>query len=159
MEKVFTNLTTGGPISVYVEDGKITRVRPLQVPEEDYPKPWTVEDRNGKKYSPPKAMRVAQNILAEKNRLYSEDRILYPMKRVDWDRTESVIRRTVVFPVTSVSHGMRQQRSSQKRSTALHRVMRTAFLTDIRSQLSPVPTITGESSATRWPRSDVSSQC
>ena len=85
MEKVFTNLTTGGPISVYVEDGKITRVRPLQVPEEDYPKPWTVEDRNGKKYSPPKAMRVAQNILAEKNRLYSEDRILYPMKRVDWD--------------------------------------------------------------------------
>ena len=26
MEKVFTNLTTGGPISVYVEDGKITAV-------------------------------------------------------------------------------------------------------------------------------------
>ncbi|MBR4232281.1 MAG: molybdopterin-dependent oxidoreductase, partial [Oscillospiraceae bacterium] len=85
MEKVFTNLTTGGPISVYVEDGKITRIRPLQVPEEDYPKAWVIEDRNGKKYSPPKAMRVAQNILAEKNRLYSEDRILYPMKRVDWD--------------------------------------------------------------------------
>ena len=85
LEKVYTNLTTGGPISVYVEDGKITRVRPLQVPEEDYPKAWTVEDRNGKKYSPPKAMRIAQNILAERNRLYSEDRILYPMKRVDWD--------------------------------------------------------------------------
>ena len=85
MEKVFTNLTTGGPISVYVEDGKITRIRPLQVPEEDYPKAWTVEDKNGKKYSPPKAMRVAQNIMAEKNRLYSKDRILYPMKRVDWD--------------------------------------------------------------------------
>ena len=46
---MYTNLTTGGPISVYVEDGKITRVRPLQVPEEDYPKAWTVEDRNGKK--------------------------------------------------------------------------------------------------------------
>jgi trimethylamine-N-oxide reductase (cytochrome c) len=30
-------------------------------------------------------MRIAQNILAERNRLYSEDRILYPMKRVDWD--------------------------------------------------------------------------
>ena len=85
MEKVFTNLTTGGPISVYVEDGKITRIRPLQVPEEDYPKAWTVVDKNGKKYSPPKAMRVAQNIMAEKNRLYSKDRILYPMKRVDWD--------------------------------------------------------------------------
>ena len=85
MEKVYTNLTTGGPISVYVEDGKITRVRPIQIPEEDYPKAWVVEDRNGKKYSPPKAMRIAQNILAERNRLYSEDRILYPMKRVDWD--------------------------------------------------------------------------
>ena len=85
MEKVFTNLTTGGPISVYVEDGKITRIRPLQAPEEDYPKAWPVEDKNGKKHSPPKAMRVAQNIMAEKNRLYSKDRILYPMKRVDWD--------------------------------------------------------------------------
>ena len=51
MEKVFTNLTTGGPISVYVEDGKITRIRPLQVPEEDYPKAWTVEDKNGKKFT------------------------------------------------------------------------------------------------------------
>ena len=68
-----------------MEDGKITRVRPIQIPEEDYPKAWVVEDRNGKKYSPPKAMRIAQNILAERNRLYSEDRILYPMKRVDWD--------------------------------------------------------------------------
>ena len=85
MEKVYTNLTTGGPISVYVEDGKITRVRPIQIPEEDYPKAWVVEDRNGRKYSPPKAMRIAQNILAERNRLYSEDRIMYPMKRVDWD--------------------------------------------------------------------------
>lgn len=85
VEKVYTNLTTGGPISVYVEDGKITRVRPIQIPEEDYPKAWVVEDRNGKKYSPPKAMRLAQNILAERNRLYSEDRIMYPMKRVDWD--------------------------------------------------------------------------
>ena len=85
MKQVFTNLTTGGPISVYVEDGKVTQIRPLQVPEEDYPTPWVVEDRNGKKYSPPKAMRLAQNILTERNRLYSEDRILYPMKRVDWD--------------------------------------------------------------------------
>ena len=85
MKQVFTNLTTGGPISVYVEDGKVTQIRPLQVPEEDYPKPWVVEDKNGKKYSPPKAMRLAQNILTERNRLYSEDRILYPMKRVDWD--------------------------------------------------------------------------
>lgn len=85
MEKVYTNLTTGGPISVYVKDGRITRIRPLQVPEEDWPKPWTIVDKNGKKYSPPKAMRLAQNVFAERNRVYSEDRILYPMKRVDFD--------------------------------------------------------------------------
>jgi trimethylamine-N-oxide reductase (cytochrome c) len=66
---VYTNLTTGGPISVYVKDGKITRIRPIQIPEEDYPKAWVIEDKNGKKYSPPKAMRLAQNILAERNRL------------------------------------------------------------------------------------------
>jgi molybdopterin guanine dinucleotide-containing S/N-oxide reductase-like protein len=85
LEKVYTNLTTGGPISVYVKDGRITRIRPLQVPEEDWPKPWTIVDKNGKKYSPPKAMRLAQNVLAERNRVYSKDRILYPMKRVDFD--------------------------------------------------------------------------
>jgi hypothetical protein len=67
LEKVYTNLTTGGPISVYVEDGKITRIRPLQVPDEDWPKAWSVEDRHGKKYSPPNAVRIAQNILAERN--------------------------------------------------------------------------------------------
>lgn len=31
MEKMYTNMTGGGPVSVYVEDGKITRVRPLQL--------------------------------------------------------------------------------------------------------------------------------
>ncbi|NTV89365.1 MAG: molybdopterin-dependent oxidoreductase [Clostridiales bacterium] len=84
-EQVFTNLNTGGPISVYVEDGKITRIRPIQIPEEDYPKPWVIEDRNGKKYSPPKAIRLSPTAFAERNRHYSEDRILYPMKRVDFD--------------------------------------------------------------------------
>jgi hypothetical protein len=85
LERVFTSLNTGGPISVYVEDGKITRIRPIQIPEEDYPKPWVIEDRNGKKYSPPKAIRCSPTAFTEKNRTYSEDRILYPMKRVDFD--------------------------------------------------------------------------
>ncbi len=30
-EKVFTNCTNSGPVSVYVKDGKITRIRPLVV--------------------------------------------------------------------------------------------------------------------------------
>ena len=85
MEQVFTNMTGGGPVSVYVEDGRITRIRPLQIPEEDFPKPWVIEGNDGKKYSPPKAFRLSPPVHGEKNRVYSEDRILYPMKRVDWD--------------------------------------------------------------------------
>jgi trimethylamine-N-oxide reductase (cytochrome c) len=84
-EQVFTSLNTGGPVSVYVEDGRITRIRPIQIPEEDFPKPWVVQDKNGKKYSPPKAIRVSPTAMAERNRHYSEDRILYPMKREDFD--------------------------------------------------------------------------
>ncbi len=49
-EKVFTSCTNSGPVSVYVKDGKITRVRPLVVDENDY-KPWVIE-AGGKKYSP-----------------------------------------------------------------------------------------------------------
>jgi trimethylamine-N-oxide reductase (cytochrome c) len=83
VEQVFSNLTGGGPISVYVKDGKIVRVRPLQVLEDEY-KPWTIE-AGGKKYSPPKALRLAPYTHAERNRVDSANRILYPMKRVDFD--------------------------------------------------------------------------
>jgi trimethylamine-N-oxide reductase (cytochrome c) len=83
MEQVFNSLTGGGPITVYVKDGKVVRIRPMQVPEKEY-KPWVIE-ADGIKYSPPKAMRVAPYIHAERNRLDSKNRILYPMKRVDFD--------------------------------------------------------------------------
>lgn len=82
-EQVFCNLTNAGPISVYVKDGKITRIRPLQAKDEDF-KPWTIEAR-GKTFTPPKAFRCSPYVHAEKNRFYSENRILYPMKRVDFD--------------------------------------------------------------------------
>ena len=39
-EQIFANCTVGGPISVYVKDGKIVRVRPLVIDENDL-KPWT----------------------------------------------------------------------------------------------------------------------
>jgi trimethylamine-N-oxide reductase (cytochrome c) len=35
-EQVFTNCTVGGPISVYVKDGKIVRVRPIVIEEKDF---------------------------------------------------------------------------------------------------------------------------
>ncbi len=83
MEQEFFTLTGGGPLSVYVKDGKVVRVRPMQVPQEEY-KPWTIE-AGGKKYSPPRALRIAPYVHAERNRLESKNRILYPMKRVDFD--------------------------------------------------------------------------
>lgn len=81
--KVFTSCTTAGPISVYVEDGKIVRVRPLVAEELDF-QPWTIE-AGGRCYSPPKKFTVSPYVLAERNRVYSDDRIRFPLKRVDFD--------------------------------------------------------------------------
>ena len=82
-EQVFTNCTVGGPISVHVKDGRIVRVRPLETDKNDL-KPWTIE-AGGKKFSPPKKFGVAPFTLAERTRVYAEDRIKYPMKRKDFD--------------------------------------------------------------------------
>ncbi len=82
-EKVFTSCTNSGPVSVYVNDGKVVRVRPLVVDENDY-KPWVIE-AGGKKYSPPKKVTLSPYVHAERRRLYSDERIKYPMKRVDFD--------------------------------------------------------------------------
>lgn len=82
-EEVFTNCTVGGPISVYVRDGKIVRVRPLVVDENDL-KPWTIKAK-GKKFSPPKQVKLAPFTVAERIKVHSEERIKYPMKRIDFD--------------------------------------------------------------------------
>ena len=82
-EQVFINCTNGGPLRVHVKDGKITRIRPLVFDEND-PQPWTIE-AHGKKFSPyPKAC-IAGFTFTERERIYSEERIKYPMKRVDFD--------------------------------------------------------------------------
>ena len=81
--KVYTSCTNAGPISVYVQDGKVVRIRPLVADDKDF-KPWTIE-AGGQRYSPEKKFNVAPYVLTERNRLYSKDRILTPMKRVDFD--------------------------------------------------------------------------
>jgi len=82
-EQVFTSCTVGGPISVYVRDGRIVRVRPLVIDENDL-RPWTIE-ADGRKFSPPRKVTVSPSTLTERIKVYSEDRIEYPMKRVDFD--------------------------------------------------------------------------
>lgn len=83
LEQVFTNCTNCGPISVYVKDGKVVRVRALVVDEADY-NSWTITAR-GKSFSPPQKVTLAPYAFSERQRLYSDDRIKYPLKRVDFD--------------------------------------------------------------------------
>ncbi|MBS0613605.1 MAG: molybdopterin-dependent oxidoreductase [Proteobacteria bacterium] len=81
--QVYTSCTNAGPISVYVENGRVVRIRPLVADAKDF-KPWTIE-AGGKGYSPPKQFNLAPFVLAERNRLYSKDRIRTPLKRVDFN--------------------------------------------------------------------------
>ena len=85
MKKTFVNMTNGGPVTVYVEDDVITRIRPMQIPKADFPEPWKITGNDGKVYSPPRAFRLGPPVYGERSRIYSDNRILYPMKRVDFD--------------------------------------------------------------------------
>ncbi|MCX8033428.1 MAG: molybdopterin-dependent oxidoreductase [Thermoleophilia bacterium] len=78
-----TNSTTGGPVFVYVKDGKILRITPIDFDETDAPS-WTIEAR-GRTFAPPRKTTVAPYTAAFKSLIYSNKRILYPLKRVDFD--------------------------------------------------------------------------
>lgn len=79
----FTNCTVGGPVFVYVEDGKIKRITPMELDSEDADS-WVIEAR-GKKFSPPRKTLLSPYTLSERSRIYSPDRILNPLKRKDFD--------------------------------------------------------------------------
>lgn len=82
MEKL-TNGTTGGPVFVYVKDGRIVRITPIEFDEDDAPS-WSIEAR-GKKFTPPRKTTLAPYSFAWRSMIYSPTRILHPMKRVDFD--------------------------------------------------------------------------
>ena len=79
----FTSNTNGGPVFVYVKDGRILRVTPIDFDEDDA-EPWTIEAR-GHRFTPPRKTTVSSHTLAWKSLIYSPDRLLFPMKRVDFD--------------------------------------------------------------------------
>jgi trimethylamine-N-oxide reductase (cytochrome c) len=79
----YTSNTNGGPVFVYVKDNKIIRITPIEFDESDAD-PWTITAR-GKKFTPPRKTTVNPYTLAWKSMVYSRDRLLYPMKRVDFD--------------------------------------------------------------------------
>jgi len=77
------NQTNAGPVFVYVKEGKIVRITPMEFGEDD-PRPWVMEAR-GRSFSPPSRTTLSPHGLASKSLVYSSKRLLYPMKRVDWD--------------------------------------------------------------------------
>jgi trimethylamine-N-oxide reductase (cytochrome c) len=79
----FTTGTNSGPLHVYVKDGKIIRLTPIELDEKDAPS-WTIKAR-GQSFTPIRRTTAAPYSLALKSMVYSENRNLYPMKRVDWD--------------------------------------------------------------------------
>ena len=79
----YTNGTNGGPIFVYVKEGKIIRITPVDFDDDDAPS-WTIKAR-GKEFTPPRRTTLAAHGLCQKSMVYSKNRILYPMKRVDFD--------------------------------------------------------------------------
>ena len=82
-ERILTSCAIGGPVFVHVNDGRITKIRPIVFGEDD-PQPWTIEAR-GKSFSPPRQFTLGSYVCTQKARIYSENRIKYPMKRVDFD--------------------------------------------------------------------------
>ena len=68
-------------------DNKIIRIRPLhydwKYPPEQF-NPWQIKAR-GKLFQPKMKSLLPPYSLSYKKRIYSPNRVLYPMKRVDWD--------------------------------------------------------------------------
>jgi trimethylamine-N-oxide reductase (cytochrome c) len=81
--------TGGDPTAIDSLDGRIVRVRPIRwdtnyTLDEIKDSFWEVE-KDGKKFSP--GIQAAPNYfaLAYKTRVYSKNRVRYPLKRVDWE--------------------------------------------------------------------------
>jgi anaerobic selenocysteine-containing dehydrogenase len=81
--KRFTNGTTGGPVHVYVKDGRVVRITPIDLGDDDAPS-WEIKAR-GKTFSPPRKTTAAPYTMASRSMIYSNKRNLYPMKRKDFD--------------------------------------------------------------------------
>src|SRR3984957_7630248 len=79
----YCNMTNGGPVFVYVKDGKIVRMTPIDFDADD-PQPWTI-DAKGVKLTPPRKTTLAPHGQNAKSIVYSPSRLLHPMKRVDFD--------------------------------------------------------------------------
>jgi anaerobic selenocysteine-containing dehydrogenase len=77
----------GNSSVVDVKNGKIVRIRPLHFDwkyDKEKFNPWKIE-AHGKPFEPGMKALPGTYSLAYKKRVYSPNRVLYPLKRVDWD--------------------------------------------------------------------------
>ena len=79
-----TNSSTGGPVFVYVQDGKIVRITPMDLDDAVDASSWKIEAR-GRTFSPPRKTTFSVYTAGFKSMVYSDKRVQYPMKRVDFD--------------------------------------------------------------------------
>ena len=79
----YTTITNGGPLHVYVKDDKILRTTPIDFSGDDA-ESFSIKAR-GDEFAPKRQATVAPHALATKGVVYSRNRLLYPMKRVDFD--------------------------------------------------------------------------
>lgn len=79
----YTTNTNGGAMFVYVKDGRIVRMTPIVLDDADAPS-WSIKAR-GRTFSPWRKSTLSPHASALKSMVYSDKRLLYPMKRVDFD--------------------------------------------------------------------------
>jgi len=78
-----TNCTTGGPVFVDVRDGRIVRLTPIELSDDDKGD-WTIEAR-GRSFTSPRKTTLSPHAMAHKSMIYSPQRLLTPLKRTDFD--------------------------------------------------------------------------
>lgn len=79
--------TASDSAEIDVRDGRILRTRPFSYVKhqsKDGLNPWSIKAR-GKEFKAKEKTELSPFALAYKERVYSPNRILHPMKRVDWD--------------------------------------------------------------------------
>jgi molybdopterin guanine dinucleotide-containing S/N-oxide reductase-like protein len=80
-ETLCTSCEVGGPLLVHVRDGRIVRVRPLPLTDEDVRSAhWKIEAR-GRVFEPPAMTTITPYGAGIRGRIYNPLRLKYPLKR------------------------------------------------------------------------------
>jgi hypothetical protein len=152
----YTSGTNGGPIFVYVKDGKILRTTPIDFTDEDAPS-WSINAR-GKTFTPPteddarRARHVPEvdGVFEEPAALPDEARRLRPQRRAQHPESRQVRVRAHQLG-RSARHGGERDQARQGHRPRRHRGATTARITSgATSGTTSLPsTVSGTSSAPR----------